>query len=750
MNHAFNWLAITFIAILLGNPVTTVAQSLGIDLDRIQRATVYIMQVNEVENRLLVTCVSSGTIVSRDGLILTNAHGTATNQACKGQVLMIGMSTDSTQTPVPQYRARIVQIDQGIDLALLRITNELDGRLIDRSTLSFPFVELADSQTVKLDETITVVGYPGIGNDSLTSVRGTITGFIFEPNGSDIGATWLKSSAEIPSTMSGGGVYNQQSQLIAVPTTAPITSGNSISTNCQVVQDTNFDRQVNESDYCIPTGGFINVLRPSNFARPLLRAASLGLQIETSSNPLVLQNNTAPSFKRLFFAAAVNPAGMPSSVISSLPTGSTSLYLFFDYENMTSETVYELRVTTDGIPNPIFSLSPVRWSGGTRGMWYIGNGGQAWPNGVYEFTLFADGVAAPSQRLVVGAAPSEDPLFSDITFGLLDNRGQPQGNGFVLPTGNVASARFIYHNLSDGTNWTAIWYLDGIEIKRISDTWNAGASGSSANTSIEVAEGLLPGSYRLELYIEDRLRATSDFIIAGAQVGALPQVFTNLRFTAANTANEAIASTASNSFTEGVHSLFALFDWDQIAQSTLWTLRWYIDGSIFYNQTTPWNNSTSGQNFLAQLSVPGGLPDGTYTVELRINNVLLQKSQAQVGIGQLPIDRFARAEGVQLRGHILSADTREGIEGVTVIIISEDFSVSDFAWQQSQVFDLAVTDNAGYFEITRPLAYSTNDATVAYSAIISAKGYLPLNADGIEVTANTPNPLNITVYLTRD
>src|SRR5690606_29486147 len=110
-------------------------------------------------------------------------------------------------------------------------------------------------------------------------------------------------------------------------------------------------------------------------------------------------------------------------------------------------------------------------SGGSTGMWYIGSSGQPWPNGVYEFTLFANGVAAPSARLIVGEAPGTDPIFSDIVFGLLNERGQPLGNGFVLPSGNVASAVFIYRNMVNGTNWTAIWYLNGVEFQRISDIW---------------------------------------------------------------------------------------------------------------------------------------------------------------------------------------------------------------------------------------------------------------------------------------
>ncbi|MBZ0283303.1 MAG: serine protease [Anaerolineae bacterium] len=724
------------------------AQQPVLDIERIQRATVFVMQARNVGDDLFVTCVGSGTIVSRDGLILTNAHNTLVSSACPGETLIVAITTRPDEPPTAQYRAEIAQADAGLDLALLRVVRELDGRLIERETLALPFVELADSSTVRIDETIVVAGYPGIGNDPITTVLGTTTGFVTEPRSLGDSA-WIKTSAVIPGAMTGGGAYNQNSQLIGIPTTAPLVR-NALDATCRPIQDTNRDGLVNTSDDCIAVGGFINALRPANLARPLVRAGSLGLTVEQLTTGITtVESINPPGFKRLFFSPSVNEAGMPTSVISALPAGSTSLYLFFDYENMTPETVYELRVTTDGRPNSTFSLAPVRWSGGRNGMWYIGSSSQPWPNGIYEFTLFANGVAAPTVRLTIGGVPQTGPSFSDIIFGLLDLRGNPLGNGFVLPSGNTASARFLFRNIQNATNWTTIWYLNGAEFTRATNVWAEGAEGSTT-TSIEAQSGLPAGSYRLEIYIENSLAATSDFTIAGAQQGALPQIFSNTRFTSANSSEEAIAAPSISNFPNKVNNLYSLFDWQQIAPATLWTMRWLVDGDIFYEQSVPWGTAESGQNFLTRLSNPTGLPDGTYRVELLINNVLLSSTQSQVGIGQLPIDRFGNANGVLMRGQILDAGTEQGIPGVMVIVITEDFSVGEFLWDQNQVYALAVTDRNGFFEVDRPLELSNENTTVAYSAIIAADGYLPINADGITVDAETENPLNMIIYLTRD
>lgn len=719
------------------------AQIEAFDLERVQRATVFIMQAQIEGNNLVVTCIGSGTIVHRTGLILTNAHNTLPNATCPGEVILVAFATEEGTAPIPKYRAEIAQANPGLDLALLRITRQFDGRLIESGALTLPFIELADSSEVKLDDTITVVGYSGIGNDGVEVQRGTISGFAFEPSSS--GPAWIRTRAEIPGTMSGGGAYNQAGQLIGIPTTAPIRDP-ATSPGCIAIQDTNNDGLVNASDICIPTGSFINTLRPSNFARPLLRAASLDLSVDTPSQSVArASSGGVPSFDRLFFSSSVNEAGMPTSIISRLPAGSSSLYLFFDYANMTPETVYELRVTTDGIPNQTFSLAPVRWSGGERGLWYIGSENQVWANGVYEFTLFADGRTAGNARLVIGGSADATPTLSNIVFGIVDNRGTPLGNGFVLPAGNIANARFIFRNMPVGTPWTAIWYYNQIELARTQDNWSSIDGESGAKTiQIEDPNGLPSGTYRLELYVDNRLAATSDFIIAGAQQGVFPQVFTDVHFAAANSPEEAVNATAVSSFTSAISTLYSMFDWQQLAPGTLWTLRMTVDGTPFYEQTTPWNNIDTGQNYLVRLSSARNIPDGTYGIQLLINNVPLASATAQVGIGQLPIDQFASVNGLQLRGHILDAETGVGVPGISFIVITEDFSIADFEWRQEQVYAIATTDRNGAFQVDRLLQFDT-----PYSVMIAAEGYLPVAVDGFEVDLETPNPLDLVIPLTR-
>ncbi len=719
----------------------------GFDLARIQRATVFVMQTRTVGTNSIITCVGSGTIVSRDGLILTNAHNTVPNPDCPGDQLIIALTIRPGEPPITTYYAEVAQANEGIDLAILRITQDLNGRLIEPETLSLPFVEIADTGQVQLDDTITVIGYPGLGDaDSIRLIRGTVTGFVAEPSGGD--RAWIKTDATIPGAMSGGGAYDLDGRLVAVPTTVPVVPS-AADVTCPIIQDTNNDGIINRADACVPLGTFINALRPVRFVRPLVRGASLGLQVERiSEGTASLQTSGQPEFSNLFFSPSIS-GGMPTTAAANLPTGTSSLYLFFDYFNMTPDTIYELRVTINDRPSSTFSLAPVRWSGGRDGLWYIGSSGQVWPNGIYEFTLFINGIASDTLRINIGAQPGEPPpTFTNISFGILDEAsGSLFGLNNVLPAGAVANARFIHRNMAEGTPWQACWYYKNAPLACEQNTWSSDGSDTRALSIRNAQEGLPlePGPYRLALFINDRLSTLSEFTIAGGQEGAFPRVFANARFVSTTTQREVANAPQASTFSTGRAELYSTFDWESLEPGTLWTMRWLIDGTIFYEETVPWANARAGNGYITRITAAGSLPDGRYRMEVLINNTLLAEAEATIGIGQLPIDPFSSAEGVQVNGYIIDGESGIGIPGISVIMITDEFSVREFVWDNNQVYTIATSDRNGYFQFERLLAYDT-----PYSVVINARGYLPMSADGVSVTAETANPLEIVLPLTRD
>ncbi|MXX82314.1 MAG: hypothetical protein F4Y70_02415 [Chloroflexi bacterium] len=695
------------------------------DLDRLKQATVFLYQARSDASGLKVRCISSGTLISDDGLIISSAHSLLPSRQCDGDTIIVALNVDLDEPPIPTYRAEIAGAAAGLDIALLRITRQLDNRPIASESLPvLPFVEIGDSTTTAIDDNLLILGYPELGDQAVAVERGTITALIAEPLTG--GRSWFKTRAELPGTMSGGGAYDTAGRLIGIPTNASLAGS---AGNCRYISDTNGDKLINNNDRCVPIGDFISAIRPVHLAQSIIRGARLGLDVEVESAaaaPSPAQQ--APRISRLFFAPSVVD-GMPAAVVGSLPSNTRALYLFFDYENMTSESVYELRVTRDGIPDSIFSLPPLRWSGGESGLWHIGAREQAWANGTYEFNLLIDGTSVSSQQIVIGGAPEMRPRFSNIVFGTLDRDSRLVGNGSIVPIGPIASARFLYANMSAGSPWSAIWYFEGAEVARSSDAWADDDFGSKS-ISLAPQGGLLPGQYRLELYIDGALAATSDFVVAGAPGGPLPQIFDNLRFVAAADPLATRQALTASGFSGAAPALYALFDWQRIAAGTSWTLRWLVDDQSFYEGSSPWQGPETGSDFTISLANP---PDGKYTIQLLINNLRLAEAEAIVGIGQLPLDRFADFTGTVLSGTVIDAATQRGIADLTIVLISEDYAASEFVWREDQIVALARTDRRGRFQFARPLEFDT-----FYSVVIEADGYIPHAADQFLYEADQP------------
>jgi hypothetical protein len=310
----------------------------------------------------------------------------------------------------------------------------------------------------------------------------------------------------------------------------------------------------------------------------------------------------------------------------------------------------------------------------------------------------------------------------------------------------VANANFIFRNMSVGTAWTQVWFYEDIELSRVTASWEIGPEGATT-ISIRYDQGLLPGRYRLELWVGDRLSALSDFLIAGAQEGVLAQVFENERFS-----NEieggAPAGTVSESFSNRISDLYAFIDWRLLGPGTPWTYRWLVDGNVLFESYAPWQGPESGSNFWMRLGSDSLLPDGSYGLQILLANQLLVSKTVRVGLGQLPVTQGNVASGVQLTGRVTDAESGEGIPGVMFIVLKVEFSVGDFTWNQSQVYDMSITDSTGQYEIARLLQYDQ-----FYSVVVMADGYLPVSADGIYLDPEQPvagGTLELPLQLNRD
>jgi S1-C subfamily serine protease len=228
----------------------------------------------------------SGTILTPDGLILTNAHVVLPERYFPVDELAIAMATGQDEIPEPRYFAEVLQADAALDLAVIRIVTDLDGVLVD-DDLNLPFVPLGNSDELDLGDAITILGFPGIGGDTVTLTRGEVSGFTSEPQYGQ--RAFIKTSATIAGGNSGGLAVDAEGNLIGVPTQLGY-GGDDQYVDCRVIADTNRDGFIDDLDSCVPTGGFINALRPVTLARPLIEAAQRGeVSITGAEEPVAIE-----------------------------------------------------------------------------------------------------------------------------------------------------------------------------------------------------------------------------------------------------------------------------------------------------------------------------------------------------------------------------------------------------------------------------------------------------------------------------
>lgn len=223
----------------------------------------------------------SGTLISADGLILTNAHVVSSTSDFRVTDLVIALNTAADLPPEPRYHARIVQIDRALDVAVLRISTDLDGNVVNPSALTLPFVPLGNSDCLQLGDVLVILGYPEIGGATITLTRGEVSGFTPLDAAQGVGENdagrraYIKTTAVITGGTSGGLAANNIGELVGI---AP-RLGNGADedyADCRRLADTNEDGVIDENDSCIPAGGFINALRPINLFKPYIEAAERG------------------------------------------------------------------------------------------------------------------------------------------------------------------------------------------------------------------------------------------------------------------------------------------------------------------------------------------------------------------------------------------------------------------------------------------------------------------------------------------
>jgi putative serine protease PepD len=212
------------------------------ELDAAKAATVRLSVDSTDGSGAEVSYSGSGSIISSDGLILTNAHVAAPEaeglaeqyapdeeQILDPDSVLVDLTQGDDRPADPEYRARVVEADGHLDAAVIEIYADEDGNELHED-LDLPIMPVGDSDELRTGDDVTVLGFPGISQSgAVTITKGVISTFIsteeFGPRAE------IDTDTRIAPGNSGGAAINNDAEIIGIPSAyfgdrgVPIVSG---------------------------------------------------------------------------------------------------------------------------------------------------------------------------------------------------------------------------------------------------------------------------------------------------------------------------------------------------------------------------------------------------------------------------------------------------------------------------------------------------------------------------------------------
>jgi len=317
--HYKRYVGWLLIILLVGLGFTPVAHA-RISREDLDHALYSTVLVYTLDDSLSVLGSGSGSIVDERGLILTNYHvvGDPEQQIFynNDRLVAISITRNPKRPAVPAYLGEIVNADADLDLALIRVLADLDGNDLNGCQV-LPTYEIGDSDKIQIGDDLAIFGYPGIGGESITFTKGTVSGYESE---ADLPEAWMKTDAEINPGNSGGSAVAEDGTLIGIPTAGVVDE---------------------------EAAGKLGLIRPINFATPLLENLSfVGVAGCDGTPTRTLPEASSSSSSAAIEQSAIKMLGFTlnsedETYLDEVPNGTQELYGNFEYQNISAESAFK-------------------------------------------------------------------------------------------------------------------------------------------------------------------------------------------------------------------------------------------------------------------------------------------------------------------------------------------------------------------------------------------------------------------------
>lgn len=197
-------------------PAAAAAQDNGLSRDRITEIAQAVVQIVVLDSFGFPFAAGSGTIIESTGAILTNRHVVE-----GGADFEIWLLDDLAEPPTHRYYASLVGVSSDIDLAMLQIDREANGRQINEDKLALPFIGQSTDDVLHGDR-IYIFGFPGLGEGYLVVTQGSITTIENRNIGAERLAAWFQTDAQVSPGNSGGLAVNASGEFIGIPTAVSV------------------------------------------------------------------------------------------------------------------------------------------------------------------------------------------------------------------------------------------------------------------------------------------------------------------------------------------------------------------------------------------------------------------------------------------------------------------------------------------------------------------------------------------------